>query len=79
MEFLASSVAALSAMLERLRGQSCELNSAPLMRALLHAYAGIATSPESFAAVIGQMGSQPNHPILQVCSSKFLLGRSWEH
>jgi len=67
MEFLASSAMALGAMLERLRGQSCELNSGGLMRALLHAYAGIATSPESFAAVIGQMGGEPHHPLLQVC------------
>lgn len=64
--FLASSLLALALMLHELQLQGCELNSAPLMRSIMQAYALLATAPESFLAVAGQMTSTPRHPVLLV-------------
>ena len=63
--FLASSLLAISALLQRLRERGSELNSAPLMRVLLLAHAQLSVSPESFAALAGRLSSQPHHLILQ--------------
>ena len=64
--FLASSLSALALMLHELQQQGCDLNSAPLMRSIMQAYALLATAPESFLAVAGQMALSPQHPVLLV-------------
>lgn len=63
---LAASLSALALMLQQLRLNGSDLNSATLMRSIMQAYFLLATAPESFCAVAGQMGSQPRHPLLQV-------------
>ncbi len=63
---MAASLSALSLMLHELQLQGVELNSAPLMHSIMQAYALLATAPESFLAVAGQMTSAPRHPVLLV-------------
>lgn len=53
-------------MLQQLQLHGSELNSATLMRSILQAYTLLATAPESFLAVAGQMGTMPRHPVLKV-------------
>ena len=56
----------MSKMLQRMQQAGTELNSATLMRTLLQAHAVLIATPESFAALAGNMSTQPFHPILQV-------------
>ena len=74
--FLAAGLSALSLMLQQMQTQGSNLNSATLMRSILQAYILLATAPESFLAVAGQMTASPRHTILKVCSFGTLIASS---